>query len=236
MHSSVAPDATADLSFRDRALRLEDALVLADLHLGKAAASRLELPIGEGAAVVERLERLLADVEPTTVVLAGDVLHSFGTVPATVESALAGLGEAASEAGAEIVALEGNHDAMLETAWDGKIRESYRIGETVVCHGHEVPDESADRYVFGHDHPTIALEGRRRPCYLAGDDGYEGSAVVVLPAFSQTPRGVRVNEMTARDFQSPLVADADTLSPIVWDDDAREALAFPPLGEFRHRL
>jgi hypothetical protein len=58
----------------------------------------------------------------------------------------------------------------------------------------------------------------------------------MLPAFNRLAAGAEVNGMAARDFQSPLVRDADALRPVVWDPDADEALSFPPLGEFRRLL
>ena len=230
-------DAAIDgVTFRDRAVVLDDTLVLADLHLGQGESSRLELPVGNGADVRERIERLLDAVAPSALVLAGDLLHSFTTVPHTVTAPLDGIVAAAASRGIECIALEGNHDTMLDTIWDGDLRGEYRIGETLVCHGHVDPAGSADRYVVAHDHPTIELQGRRRPCYLAGDGVYEGSDLLVLPAFSRLPRGVAVNEMRASDFQSPLVTDPDALAPIVWDEDAGEPLGFPRLGSLRHRL
>jgi metallophosphoesterase superfamily enzyme len=106
----------------------------------------------------------------------------------------------------------------------------------VVCHGHEVPDADADRYVVGHDHPTITIEGQRRPCYLVGSDQLRGATVVMLPSFNTLNAGVEVNQMRAADFQSPLVTDADRLEPVVWDESGRETLRFPVLGEFREML
>jgi putative SbcD/Mre11-related phosphoesterase len=224
------------VAFRDRAVVIDDVLILADLHLGQADSARLELPVGNGADVVERLQSLLDAVEPATLVLAGDLLHSFTTVPHSVSRPLDGIAEAAASRDVECIALEGNHDTMLDSIWGGELRGEYRLGDTVVCHGHVEPAAAADRYVVGHDHPTIELEGRRRACYLAGDGVYDGADVLVLPAFSRLPRGVAVNEMGARDFQSPLVRDADAFAPIVWDDDAGQPLGFPRLGAFRHRL
>jgi len=52
---------------------------------------------------------------------------------------------------------------MIESLWDGPIWDEYRVRDTVVLHGHETPDDDADRYVVGHDHPTIVIEGQRRP-------------------------------------------------------------------------
>jgi putative SbcD/Mre11-related phosphoesterase len=238
-------DAVADLRFRDRALLLGDTLVLADLHVGRGADSGVEVPVGDGTDMVERFEALLARFEPAEAVVAGDLLHSFRTVPRTVRETVDGLAAAARDAGARLVVTPGNHDTMLGSVWDGPTADSYRVGDTVVCHGHVDPDESGPagdtgsgvgRYVVGHDHPTITIEGRRRPCYLAGEGVYRGADVVMLPAFNRLLQGVEVNGMSTSDFMSPLVTDADAFAPVVRDEAGDETLTFPPLGEFRHRL
>jgi hypothetical protein len=58
----------------------------------------------------------------------------------------------------------------------------------------------------------------------------------MLPSFNKLNAGVRVNTMSAGDFQSPLVTDADRLAPVVWDESGRTHREFPPLGEFRRML
>jgi putative SbcD/Mre11-related phosphoesterase len=232
-------DAVADARFRERALVLdgdERALVLADLHVGKGASSSVELPVGDGADMIDRVEGLLPAVEPDVVVVAGDLLHSFRTVPRAVRDTVAGLRRVAREAGVRVVVIPGNHDTMLDSVWNGPVDAEYRVGDTVVCHGHEPPETDADRYVVGHDHPTITIEGQRRPCYLAGDGVYQGADLVVLPAFNRLLAGVEINGMSASGFMSPLVTDVDALAPVVRDEAAEETLTFPPLGEFRHRL
>lgn len=236
MPDGPVPSAIADCGLRDRAVLLEDALIVADLHLGQGATSGLEVPVGNGAEMIDRLRDLLAWAEPAELVLAGDLLHSFSTVPATVTDAIGSMAEAAREADAEPVALAGNHDTMLESVWDGEVWNHYRLGNTVVCHGHEAPAVDADRYVIGHEHPMLEVQGRRRPCYLAAEEVYEGADVIVLPAFSGLLRGVVINHASSADFMSPLVTDADAFAPVVWDEDARETLPFPPLGQLRERL
>jgi putative SbcD/Mre11-related phosphoesterase len=228
-------DATG-LTFDDRALLLDETLVVADCHVGRGPSSSLELPVGDGSDMVERLRELLRTHQPAEVVVAGDLLHSFRTVPRTVERVVGSLRAATREAGARLVVTPGNHDTMLDSAYSGSTEREHRVGETVVCHGHEPPDAAADRYVVGHDHPTITIEGQRRPCYLVGEAVYRGADVVMMPAFNRLLRGVEVNDIRAGDFMSPLVTDADALAPVVVDEDAGETLSFPTLGEFRHRL
>ncbi len=111
-----------------------------------------------------------------------------------------------------------------------------------VLHGHEPPavdgDDPADPdlYVVGHDHPTIEIEGQRRPCYLHGRGCYRGADLLMLPPFTRLAAGTPVNGMSTADFISPLVTDADLLRPLVHDEAAAETLAFPPLGRFRELL
>jgi len=225
-----------ELTYDSRALLVGDVLVVADCHVGRGTGGELEFPVGSGTDMVERFRDLVDRHDPEAVVIAGDLLHSFQTVPRTVEDTVSGLKTACREAGSRLVVTPGNHDTMLDSVWDGPTDGEYRVGETLVLHGHEAPEGEADRYVVGHDHPTIEIEGQRRPCYLVGEGQYRGSDVVMLPSFNKLNAGVRVNTMSAGDFQSPLVTDADRLAPVVWDEGARESREFPPLGEFRRML
>lgn len=231
-----------DLSFRDRAVFLPttETLVLADLHVGRDESSGVAFPLGERADLHERLDRLLAHYTPTRVVVAGDVLHSFSRISDRVEQSLLTLTDCCGDAEAEFILVSGNHDTMLSAVWDGPVHDSYRLDDdTVVCHGHEhLPDdaESAARYVVGHDHPAIEIEGQRRPCYLFAEAIYRDTDVLMLPAFNRLAAGVLVNQMRTADFQSPFVVDADAFRPIVYDADSHETLTFPSLGEFRRML
>lgn len=221
-------------TYEDRALVLDETLVVADLHVGRGTGGNLEFPVGSGTDMVERFRSLVDRHDPERVALAGDLLHSFQTVPRTVEDTVAGIRSAC--AGADIIVTPGNHDTMLDAVWDGATERELRVGDTVVLHGHEPPESDAERYIVGHDHPTIEIEGQRRPCYLVGSGQYHGSDLVMVPSFNKLNAGVVVNEMRAGAFQSPLVTDVDSLAPVVWDDSARETREFPPLGEFRRML
>jgi len=225
------------ITFRDRAALIEETLVLADLHFGRASESAVEAPIEDGRDVLNRFVDLLEATAPREVVVAGDLLHAFDTATPTVERRLAALDERVADAGAELIVVAGNHDTMLGEIRDGPIVDRYRLDDrTVVVHGHERPDVEAERYVLGHDHPAIEIEGQRRPCFLRGPGGPDSAELLVLPAFNRFTAGVPVNGMSADDFQSPLVVAADPLEPIVRDENARETLRFPSLGSLRHHL
>jgi metallophosphoesterase superfamily enzyme len=225
---------------RDRAIYVPaaDALVCADLHVGRDSASNVQLRLGEHEDLLERFEALLERFEPGEAVVAGDLLHAFDRQPTGVVETLQALEAAADGADCRLTVTPGNHDTMLETLWDGPTAAEYRLEGTdiVVTHGHEPPEREAAWYVVGHDHPAVEIEGVRRPCYLYGPSQFGDAGVVQLPSFSRLPAGAVVNEMYAGDFQSPLVADAGALRPIVRDEDADETHEFPPLRELRRLL
>jgi putative SbcD/Mre11-related phosphoesterase len=227
----------AGVEYAERAAYLPapDALVLADLHVGRDAASGVELPLGERADLRDRLRDLLDRFRPATVVFAGDVLHSFDSVPGGVPGTVSVLEGVVADAGADLVVTPGNHDGLLDSVSDARTTPELDLGDgTVVCHGHERPDTPADRYVVGHEHPAIVVEGRKHPCFLASESGPDGASILVLPAFSRLARGTVVNGMRTRDCMSPAITDLGSCRPIVVSDD--EALEFPPLRDLREHL
>ena len=219
-------------------LPVSDALVLADLHAGRDATSNVTVPLGERADLLDRLAALLDRFSPGTVVLAGDVLHAFTHLPEDAAGTVADLESLVSDRGSDPVFVRGNHDGHLDSLGDAV--DEHRLADgTVVCHGHEAPEFDAPRYVVGHDHPAIVIEGRKHPCALYGPGAYRGADVLMLPAFTRLAAGVTINRMRSRDFASPLIregAGIDGFRPLVHDENTGETLEFPPLGEFRRLL
>lgn len=228
-----------DIAFRDRAVYFEatETLAVADLHVGRAASSTVDAPLDEAGDIHARLAALIEQFEPQQVVFAGDMLHSFSTIPTGVDETVTDLYEQCRAAGSEPIAIEGNHDRLLESVWPDEIVDSVRLAdETVICHGHTEPDHRGKRYLIGHDHPTIAIEGKRHPCLCVDPTGYRGAPLIVLPAFTRLAGGVELNRLRADALQSPLISSVDSLQPHVWDGDDETTLQFPPLGEFRRLL
>jgi len=228
------------ITFHRRGVVLPDAatLVVADLHIGRGEASNVTLPLGERTDLVDRLRELLVETDPETVAFAGDVLHRFDGASEQARDTVNALADACRDADARPVFVRGNHDTVLGELRDD-VESAYVAAEdprTVVCHGHEVPDRSADRYLIGHDHPAITIEGQRHPCFLAIPDAHCGADVLMLPAFSRLAPGVTVNDARGPDLQSPLVDSLADARPVVYDADDRSTLRFPPLSEFRRML
>lgn len=211
-----------------------DALVFADVHAGRDAASDVALPLGEHDDLLDRLSAHLDRFEPARVVVAGDLLHVHGSVPEGVRETVEGLVAAVEEAGGTLDVLRGNHDTMLDAVGVDAVDHVELTDGTVVCHGHEAPPEGAVRYVVGHQHPAVEIEGQRHPCFLYGPDQYADSAVLVLPAFTRLAAGTPVESLSNGAAVSPLLADPSGYRPVVVSEG--EALGFPALGDLRGLL
>jgi len=225
----------AEFARRAAYLPAADALVFADVHAGRDAASDVALPLGEREDLRGRLGDHLDRFDPGRVVLAGDLLHVRGSVPEGVRDTVDALLAAVEDAGAELDVLAGNHDTMLD-AVGVDARDSVELGDgTVVCHGHEEPPAGAERYVVGHQHPAVEIEGRRHPCFLYGPGQHGDDAdVLVLPAFTRLAAGTPVDTLSEGTAVSPLLADPSPYRPVVVSEG--EALGFPALGDLRGLL
>lgn len=227
-----------DVRFRDRAAYLGESktLVVADLHLGRARTPAIDAPLDPIVAVRDRLRALVRWCDPRRVVFAGDVLDAFESIPPGVVDRFGSIVDDLASAGFDLVLLRGNHDLLLAELADAPIEDVFEIDGTVVLHGHEEPPVAGSRYVIGHAHPAIRIEGVKRPCYLYGPACLDGRDLLVLPAFSRLARGATVNAGGSADDHSPLVraAGLDGLHPIVETDD--DPLVFPPLATLRTYL
>lgn len=229
-------DTPSWVAFGQRAAYLPDAdaVVLADLHVGRDAASNISLPLGEHDDLVDRMEGVFDTFDPATVVVAGDLLHVHGDVPDGVRETVDAILATVRESGAEFRVVRGNHDTMLD-AFDVQGEEAVELSDgTAVCHGHEDPPVDADRYVVGHEHPAVEIEGTRHPCFLYGPAQHEGADVLVLPAFTRLASGTLVNGLRRNDSLSSMLSNPDGFRPVVVSEG--ETLAFPALGDLRGLL
>ena len=160
-------------------------LLVADLHVGKAATFRalgVPVPRGTTSATLAALDALLARWPAQRLVVLGDFLHAAQAhAPATL-GALARW--RARHAALALTLVRGNHD---DRAGDPPpalgieaIDEPLRIGALALCHH---PRAQAGAYTLaGHLHPCVTLGGRahdrlRLACF------HFGAEVGVLPAF-----------------------------------------------------
>ena len=177
-------------------------LLVADVHLGKAATfRRAGIPVPEGSAQrdLARLERLAADHTARRVLVLGDLLHArSGCTDAVIEEFRASRARIA----AEFILVLGNHDRGLAK---GPVALAAQLGidacvaaldEPPFRFVHEPASSVAAPHragitVAGHLHPTVSIRGPGGDrladrCFVADE------SVVVLPAFGSFTGGHRV--------------------------------------------
>ena len=174
-------------------------LLVADLHLGKAATFRnAGIPVPEGSAQADlaRLERLVRDTAARRLIVLGDLFHARSGCTQAVFDEFAA--SRARMPGTEVLLIPGNHDRAI-----GKIPASLGIDSCLRTHDeppfHFVHEPATDlpepgRTCFtiaGHLHPTVVLRspsGDRitERCFVAEE------ATLVLPAFGSFTGGHRM--------------------------------------------
>jgi uncharacterized protein len=181
---------TSIVLYAERAVGVpaHDALLIADLHLGKAMTMRangVPVPPGGTSADLARLEAVLTRSGASHLYVLGDLVHSRH---AWHPQALAPFAAwRASHSALAITLVRGNHDAH-----GGDPPAALGIDVVMPPHPlapftlqHEPPAHPMDAppSIFGHLHPSFAIAGRGRqrvrlPCFVKR----EGS--LLLPAFT----------------------------------------------------
>lgn len=160
------------------------ALLIADLHLGKADVFRragIALPRGGTAEDLHRLQSLLETHACRELWILGDILHGPAHRAAWYQQ---WLGWRERNAGLDLHVVRGNHDLHLPHAQlQVQIHDEARVPPFLLRH-EPVPD--ADLHVIaGHLHPQIALPPLRRrfPAFWLRE------GITILPAFSAFTAG-----------------------------------------------
>lgn len=161
------------------------ALLVSDMHFGKAAALRAAgrpIPPGTTAADLERLDRLLTDTGAARLWITGDFLHSPSSRHRPTLDRLGAWFAARPEL--ERLLVRGNHDERAgdpPPEWGFEVvDEPHDVGPWCLCH---YPRKDLGKpSIAGHLHPGVAIadasgEKLKRPAFLVRRHG------LVLPSF-----------------------------------------------------
>ncbi len=165
----------------------ERAVLVADVHIGKAATFRaLGQPVPGGTTVANllRLEALVRRCDAARLIVLGDFLHAAQARTPSVLAALAQWRERLGTVTCTVV--EGNHDRRagrlpVELGIE-RVPDPLQLGPFALAHGDQA--QGGGYTLAGHLHPAYVLRGRvgerlRLPCFVFG-----GSRAV-LPAFGE---------------------------------------------------
>ncbi|MBA0447172.1 ligase-associated DNA damage response endonuclease PdeM [Stenotrophomonas maltophilia] len=161
------------------------ALLIADLHLGKADVFRragIALPSGGTSEDLQRLQRILDLRACRELWILGDILHGPAHRAAWYQQ---WLGWRERNASLDVHVVRGNHDRQLPHAQlQVQIHEDVQLPPFLLRH--EPTPDAALHVIAGHLHPQIALVPLRRrfPAFWLRD------RMTILPAFSAFTAGI----------------------------------------------
>ncbi|OQP76078.1 phosphoesterase [Xanthomonas phaseoli pv. syngonii LMG 9055] len=162
------------------------ALLIADLHLGKADVFRragIGLPAGGTAHDLERLNALLDQRDVRTLWILGDLLH--GPAPrAAWHRRWSAWRE--RHCALRVIAIRGNHDRALAGAELHIEAAGEQVEDGPFVLRHDPLPHPTGHVLCGHLHPLAKLPGlsRRWPAFWLRE------RVTILPAFSQFTAGI----------------------------------------------
>ncbi len=188
--ASLLVDAARALVWPD-----QSALLVADLHLGKAQVFRqagLAMPEGSDDGDLLRLSDLITRHAAQRLFLLGDIVHGATSSDASWRRVWHGF--VSRHPGLHIVAIIGNHDRHDRSAVrdDAEVVPDYQLAALQLRHH---PRETtgagasgdATFVIAGHLHPLVVIPDGRRdyrlPCF------WLQRSQLILPAFGSTTRG-----------------------------------------------
>ena len=200
MNIGTTPDADIVLlPGRAALLPASRTLLVADLHLGKAATfRRFGQPVPEGSAQrdLARLEQLVLGHAVRRLLILGDLFHAKGGCTEQVKGEFTATRSRMQ--GTEVVLVLGNHDRPLAKSMAGLGIDAIvpALDEPPLHFVHEpasgiAPSDHEAFTISGHLHPTLSI---RSPSgdRLADRCFFAEQSVLVLPAFGSFTGGHRV--------------------------------------------
>jgi uncharacterized protein len=188
-------------SIVDLALKVDDYLIISDLHLGYEQSLNAEgimVPRFQYPLIVERLKEIRDKSSVANIVVNGDLKHEFGQISRQEWNETQEFLDYLKANFDDIVLIKGNHDnftKFIAQNSDLEVEESFQIGDCLVLHGDKIPDNLSDKeaenLIIGHEHPCIGLRSGERvekiKCYLAGR--YKEWNLIVMPSFNFVTEG-----------------------------------------------
>jgi uncharacterized protein len=201
------------------ALLAEDALVVADLHIGLEEELRekgVRLP-SRSETMARRILELAQRTGATRFIVLGDVKHLVPRMSSRERRDVYVFFRDLTGTFREIYVAQGNHDGTLKAIVPPSVRFrspfGFRIEDVGFCHGHAWPYKTvmqADTLLMGHNHPAVGFRdtmGQRQilPCWLRAPFVRKHKRyprlpreAIVVPAFNELCGGTPLNNLRSR--------------------------------------
>ncbi len=199
-----------------------ETVAISDLHLGfeiYMESEGLLLPRLQMKLEMERIESIMRDYVPSTIIINGDVKHEFSRNTPQEWIEIRRLFDMLTSKG-KVIVVRGNHDNYIlniAARFGIQVVRSAKKDGVLFVHGDvEIQGESGECTVMGHEHPAIRVVDSvgaytKFPVFLHVED----RKVLVLPAFSPFALGTDV--LSGLDiFMSPYLKGAYPSSAVIY--------------------
>ena len=166
----------------------EKALIIADVHLGKAGHFRqagLAVPAGLAYADLQILDGLLgrSGLVIERIIVLGDLFHATLNPDWRIFEEWRKL-----NSDPEIILIKGNHDILSDSHYeelDIKVSEIMVLNNFMLIHNFEDEEEIGGLYkLCGHIHPAVRMQGKAKQA-LTLSCFYFNESIGILPAFGR---------------------------------------------------
>ncbi len=216
-------------------------LVLGDLHLGYEENLHTEgflIPKSHFSDMKKKITTAIKKYSPESIVLIGDIKHTFHRDPFKVSKNIKELFDYLSVNCKKLYILKGNHEKLLKSNKlnNYDLLESKKIGDYFFCHGHIFPENmnlnNVKTIIIGHVHPAIKLCDYSRKesykCFLYGK--FKKYKLLVLPSLNLITRGMDVIENLPN---SPFITNMNSMNVFIV---GKEILNFGKVSVIQKRL
>lgn len=186
-----------------------DALLVADLHLGKETTFRrhgVAVPEGATRATLERLAKMVREQRPSEVWILGDLFHARSSLSAAVVQQFEAF--LAAHSAVRFRLVRGNHDLHYQSwpqSWKLEtIAPPVMINRVALAHYPGERPAEAEMLICGHLHPAVRLRAEaglegRQACFAL-----QPSGDLVLPALGRFTGTALLKRQDVRRVWLPL--------------------------------
>jgi putative SbcD/Mre11-related phosphoesterase len=205
---------TVEPIYNEKALKIDDHLVIADLHLGlehELESSGIKIP-PQAEEMTGKIVGLLNLSSAKHLVILGDLKHNIPSISWHEYSQIPPMIKTLSNY-ADVTVVKGNHDGNLERLLpEAPIVKSLEIGDSLLLHGHTKIPENQDfkRIIAGHNHPCVEfhdeIKSSKESAWIKARLK-SGVEVIVMPAFNDLIYGTPIN--SGKKLLGPLFNQID---------------------------
>ncbi len=206
--------------YNEKALMIDRALVVADLHIGlehQLSKAGVKMP-SQIKKMRDRILTLSESAEADKLIILGDLKHNiprsslqeYREIPRLIQDLLEHL---------DVVIVKGNHDGRIERILPGvEVVKHLEIDNALLIHGHMWPlSVDYDHIIMGHNHPSIEFVDHferksREPAWIRArfnekiNDFYDlkkTPEIVIMPAFNDLLTGSPFNNLSRQKLLGP---------------------------------